>query len=114
MPMTPDEVVKVLKEVLIEAERFATDIFNWSPPSFNEERRNVLSVAITFIQDYQKLRERMSVEAISFLIYKHETGLGEELAKANWTAKHFQDKSKINSTPLAQAIVTYLQQPTEH
>jgi hypothetical protein len=104
--MTPDEVVKVLKEI----KEYGLD-----PDCFsNADKQQALSTAITLIQDYQKLRERVSVEAISFLIYKHETGLGEELAKANWTAKHFQDKSKINSTPLAQAIVTYLQQPTEH
>jgi hypothetical protein len=29
MPMTPDEVVEVLKEVLIEAERFAVDYDQW-------------------------------------------------------------------------------------
>ena len=34
--MTPAEVVNELKEVLTEAERFATDIFNWSPPSIDE------------------------------------------------------------------------------
>ena len=106
-PMTPDEVVTNL-EANIEHHNCRND-----DQSSCAYCQNTIS-AISLLQDYQKLREKIDVDELSFLIYKYETGLGEELARANWTAKHFQDKSKINSTPLAQSIVTYLQQPTEH
>ena len=112
MPMTPDEVVKEMQKRLSEAEKQRAE---YGYP--NKEVNKFIEIqkqAISLLQDYQKLRERIDVDELSFLIYKYETGLGEELARANWTAKHFQDKSKINSTPLAEQIVTYLQQPTEH
>jgi hypothetical protein len=114
--MTPDEVVKELKEVLIEAERFATDIFNWSPPSFNEERRNVLSSAIALIQDYQKLRERVSVEKLTSLIATTKLGVGHKFSDSSDYDLYLKDWRIQEKTIklLAEQIVTYLQQPTEH
>jgi hypothetical protein len=111
MPMTPDEVVDNLEKLNTVME----NVF-WKGQKEHPEKTEfitAISSAISLLQDYQKLREKIDVDELSFLIYKYETGLGEELARANWTAKHFQDKSKINSTPLAEQIVTYLQQPTE-
>jgi hypothetical protein len=90
-PMTPDEVVKVLEEDL---RRNNLAIQNWYKPEyFNKNRGQALSSAITQIQDYQKLRGKVDKERIeSILIYMHD-----------------MPKEKI-----AQSIVTYLQQPTEH
>ena len=136
MPMTPDEVVDNLEKLNTvmenvfwkgqkehpEKTEFITAISSAISllqdytriRDYAQECCTKSSKAEKIIQDYQKLREKIDVDELSFLIYKYETGLGEELARANWTAKHFQDKSKINSTPLAEQIVTYLQQPTEH
>ena len=111
--MTPDEVVSVIEKALKQV-AYYNKMTACMHRTHQEDMEDAFTCAITLIQDYQALRERIDVDELSFLIYKHETGLGEELARANWTAKHFQDKSKRNSTPLAQAIVTYLQQPTEH
>ncbi len=82
--MTPDEVVNGLlnlrKEVL----------------GIDETAKNKFSIynsAITFIQDYQKLRERIEVGKIR---------------------KSFTKATDSNLTiEQAQAIVTYLQQPTD-
>lgn len=56
--MTPDEVVKVLEEIFRqkrEIEKYDTGIF------VNKTKQEVeaLSFAISFLQDYQKLRERV-------------------------------------------------------
>jgi hypothetical protein len=75
--MTPDEVVKELKEISEE----------WSYPAGAEfyPKKEALQSAITFLQDYQKLRERVSVEKIEIAMELEDT----------------DDKR-------AQAIVTYL------
>ena len=90
MPMTPDEVVKVLNERLCIVHT-TTDV----------EYSIALSSAITLIQDYQKLRERVSVEKIDSLIrnyaFRHECNLGNEGI--------ILEKSICE---IAQAIVTYL------
>jgi ribosomal protein L18E len=58
------------------------------------------------IQDYQKLRERVSVEKIEKLLNKNElwVDVGFDIGYA----------TPLVSKDLSQAIVTYLQQPTEH
>ena len=155
--MTPDEVVKVLEEIFRqkrEIEKYDTGIF------VNKTKQEVeaLSFAISFLQDYQKLkeeidrlrvqlagcgaaalgyatgknaikkgsygwsasfqdvvdlwdkhqklRERVSVEKIDSLIrnyaFRHECNLGNEGI--------ILEKSICE---IDQAIVTYLQQPTE-
>lgn len=52
----------------------------------------------------------MIIDDLVFLIYRHETGLSEELARNNWTAKHFKDKTKVNSYPLAEKIMNYIRE----
>jgi DNA polymerase III delta prime subunit len=83
--MTPDEVVKEL-EILNQL----TNI-EW----YGKEREAIRS-AISLLQDYQKLRERISMENIAKILE------GRNL---------FGGKMKEEAS---QAIVTYLQQPTEH
>jgi len=60
------------------------------------------------IERLKKIVDGITVERIGYTIYKHETGLREELARNNWTAKHNQDIKKRSSTPLAEAIATEL------
>jgi hypothetical protein len=81
--MTPDEVVKQLK-LSIEKDCACRACMT-------------IPFAISLISDYQKLRERLSVEKIEGLITPPKGQM--------WL---------IDTLPIAQAIVTYLQQPTEH
>lgn len=93
-PMTPDEVVKVLEEII----KYPKQVGDSDTPA--------LQSAITLIQDYQKLREKISVEKIE-----------EKLKIAIWYELPYQEREKNMSSAnkyLAQSIVTYLQQPTEH
>jgi hypothetical protein len=106
MTMTPDEVVKVLGEIFRqkrEIEKYDTGIF----ANKTKQEVEALSFAISLIQNYQKLRERVNVEKIDSLIrnyaFRHECNLGNEGI--------ILEKSICE---IAQAIVTYLQQPTEH
>ena len=91
--MTPDEVVNGLlnlrKEVL----------------GIDETAKNKFSIynsAISLIQDYQKLRERIDREKIESII--------------NDNCRYIADEGKVMFIygNTAQAIITYLQQPTEH
>ena len=106
--MTPDEVVKILENMLTEiACKQAPKIERLETPIYDVDfKLQALQSAISILQDYQKLRERVSVEKIDSLIrnyaFRHECNLGNEgiiLEK--------------NICEIAQAIVTYLQQPTE-
>ena len=51
MPMTPDEVVKVLKKINKEVRNTEGDTFELM------ERNNTLETAISLIQDYQKMKK---------------------------------------------------------
>ena len=91
--MTPDEVVKVLEEII----KYPKQVGDSDTPA--------LQFAITLLQDYQKLRERVSVEKIAM-----------EIEKARWNHNVEIVNGKATNTAsknYAQAIVTYLQQPTE-
>ena len=57
-PMTPDEVVKHLKVIL-----------KWHP-EYEQTEKTALSLAITQIQDYQKLREKDS-QPLSYALFHH-------------------------------------------
>ena len=107
--MTPDEVVGVLK-VLQEG---------WVPFTKGAKypvEHQALTSAISLIQDYQKLRERVSVEKIAETAYSYHRNqpiwINDScfpwirIKKAPRTYKQWVD--------LSQAIITYLQQPTEH
>ena len=89
--MTPDEMVNKLAEIL-----------KFTAPLEPSEKQALYS-AITQIQDYQKLRERVSVEKIRNLL--------TEMAHLGCC---IYDKDCHENTDGAVAIVTYLQQPTEH
>ncbi len=92
--MTPDEVVENLEE--IKAYRL-----EHSPAYL--DYYNALSSAISFIQDYQKLREKLTVENIDTEI---------SVVLADYALNGQGSRNLTND--LSQAIVTYLQQPTEH
>jgi len=62
--MTPDEVVNLLKELTEIREKECGNI----PPYRTSKEAIALSSAITIIQDYQKLRERVSVEKIEAVV----------------------------------------------
>ena len=85
--MTPDEVVKEL-EILNQL----TNI-EW----YGKERE-AIQTATSLIQDYQKLRERIDVGKIARVLQDCDRTRGQD-------ALHYQQ---------ADAIITYLQQPTEH
>jgi hypothetical protein len=96
--MTPDEVVKEL-EILNQL----TNI-EW----YGKEREAIRS-AISLLQDYQKLRER--VNSIDLPV--------KELGKIVMFIRHSMflpenDKLSELNKMIREAIVTYLQQPTEH
>lgn len=89
--MTPDEVVSVIEKALKQVAHY-----NRMSPSmhrtYQEDLEDAYKSAISLIQDYQKLRERVSVEKIE---------------------KALPRLQYANSNEVAQAIVTYLQQPSE-
>ncbi len=92
-PMTPDEVVEELKKMLDE-------------PKFSFlKSQQALNSALALIQDYQKLRERVSAKKIRPL-FDEFIVCGEN--------KLSLMLSKDHSDKLADKIITYLQQPTEH
>jgi len=97
--MTPDEVVKVLNNFLSDS----------NFPGKSPRAKQALSSAICLIQDYQKLRERVSVEKIFNIILDQEPrGL-----LGNSTGGGSMIDAYPGEYKLAQSIVTYLQQPTE-
>ena len=114
-PMTPDEVVKKLKERLKIRKQQNSDY--GTTPQWQEDVET-FSSAISLIQDYQKLREG---KVFSFQVSKEGELLNEE--DVLWLS--FKDgminlnaladsKPGIVGKRLREAIVTYLQQPTEH
>jgi hypothetical protein len=98
MPMTPDEVVNTLKEM----QKNLFDAQALTP--IGTRNLQSISSAISLLQDYQKLRERVSVENVMLIIKS------DELSDC---FKFEENKYKYRQR-LAQAIITYLQQPTEH
>ena len=75
--MTPDEVVKVLETHYIVHDK---------------EYNDALKLAISFLQDYQKLREKIDSRGFYDFVW---------------------DRCEADDNR-AEAILTYLQQPTEH
>jgi len=85
--MTPDEVVNVLKEI----KEYGLD-----PDCFsNADKQQALSTAISLLQDYQKLREKLNIDKIV----------------AN--VPFYQNIMPVERQEIVKQIVTYLQQPTE-
>ncbi len=92
--MTPDEVVKELTERLE---------WNTKHPEISIDRETkAVESAISIIQDYQKLREKIDVNKIGNIIREN---LGTHKNFETWL---------IEKDNISQSIVTYLQQPTEH
>jgi hypothetical protein len=83
--MTSDEVVS--KEIE------AIENILYSDLNLSEGTKQALQTAITHLQDYQKLREKIDMNKIADIIF--ECGSAYPCDKA-------------------KAIVIYLQQPTEH
>jgi hypothetical protein len=72
------------------------------PVETYDTRKQALSTAISLIQDYQKLREKIDVNKIGNIIREN---LGTHKNFETWL---------IEKDNISQAIVTYLKQPTEH
>jgi hypothetical protein len=101
--MTPDEVVKVLEEYYdeIKSNRF--------PNKYLSEKQIALQSAITLIQDYQKLREKIKGDELGLKIFIKLSGLPYEQATDFWTSKHCQNSIKKVSAELAEeTIPSYL------
>ena len=97
MPMTPDEVVKEMQKRLSEAEKQRAE---YGYP--NKEVNKFIEIqkqAISLLQDYQKLRERIHQGKFAQILHQVFT-------EKVYNEKLFEAQGK--------AIVTYLQQPTEH
>jgi len=104
--MTPDEVVKKLDDFKQAPAHFALLVGNeWT--DWKAEIIPALSSAISIIQDYQKLREKINVEKIAIALYQ------ADYVPCKWKdSASSDDKWLYRNT--GKAIVTYLQQPTEH
>ena len=148
MPMTPDEVAKMLEELncILADKQWVTEKQHESVESaislIQELQRlksregnakielcyddgknpfareslkivdfgysdNIYIVESSLIQDYQKLREKLTVEKLIVTIGK-KLGIHKEQDLLKYQI--WSDGAK----DIAQAIVTYLQQPTEH
>ena len=94
--MTPDEVVKVLQGKINILKSFYLKFDKSSQKDLDAELITALQSAISILQDYQKLRERVSVEKIV----------------AN--VPFYQNIMPVERQEIVKQIVTYLQQPTEH
>lgn len=99
--MTPDEVVIALKKDLRLCK--AIGICTHLPDKTMSDKIQALTFAISLIQDYQKLRGK--VDKLE-LIKIADKSLGYNGLGTKMTPKEI-DK-------MFSAIVTYLQQPTEH
>ncbi|MFA5724518.1 MAG: hypothetical protein WC979_09765 [Candidatus Pacearchaeota archaeon] len=99
--MTPDEVVEKLGEIKEE------DVHH----RLEDSEIEAIQSAISLIQDYQKLRERVSVEKIAEIIYDKETFLQKVLepSQAFLTWGQLDEIEKSHYQTEAHAIVTYLQ-----
>jgi cell division protein ZapA (FtsZ GTPase activity inhibitor) len=123
MPMTPDEVVGEVVRLKDLLARIHFKMGNSIPVRDTDEQ--TLISALNLIQDYQKLRERVSVEKVNdniseqmkvyfmvndtFLVHKFE--LPNQVNDA-LIERHYKREERLSKL-LAHAIVTYLQQPTE-
>ena len=111
MPMTPDEV-DILVAALDDCQDLVRKFARLRHPQMDRsyfgeiELLKHLSTAASLIQDYHKLRERVSVEKIYEIVRK-------ELNKARYDLDGALIDSYEYQRNQAQAIVTYLQQPTE-
>jgi hypothetical protein len=97
MPMTPDEVVKVLEEIFRqkrEIEKYDTGIF----ANKTKQEVEALFSSISLLQDYQKLKEKIHYGKFAQILHQVFT-------EKVYNEKLFEAQGK--------AIVTYLQQPTE-
>ena len=121
MPMTPDEVVVILKEFnKAPADKALLTGNEWV--DWRDKMQEALTLTITLIQDYQKLRERVDVDFLRkvsdkgkemLAICEKENFVFNNL-KDRWQKLAFTFYSEIAQlSSEAQAIVTYLQQPTE-
>ena len=90
--MTPDEVVDKIS-TLSEA------------GIIDEDERSALKTAISIIQDYQKLRGKIDKHSIARILYNSD---GDDVPWKN------NDVCWVDCEAQSQAIITYLQQPTEH
>ena len=131
MPMTPDKVVKELEKLTVlgcespnvypaeyvthdmalDAEDRSLEGQLYRPESAepcgscqNCRTVQIANFAISLLQDYQKLRERVSVEKILKIIEDNLECKDDDVIGCHINGKNAS----------AQAIVTYLQQPTEH
>ncbi len=95
--MTPDEVVK---NTLTNAQELGL-IAIFHSDILSPEEKLALKTAISLLQDYQKLRERIDVKEIRDLLL-------DQNPIQEW------ESLSQHKTRLAQSIITYLQQPTEH
>ena len=108
--MTPDEMVKI-KNAMNKV---------WKNHKL-EDGVEILTIldfcksALKELQDYQKLRERVSVEKISGVIHDTEDKLKiKKLGYITFIDKGGNKIVRSFENFIADAIVTYLQQPTEH
>ena len=92
--MTPDEVVKELEEI------------NLKSPLFK--------AVISHLQDYQKLREKIITDEIDEIVQNTIEGIVTKNKNVHNEDKFFEVLNEVGIVQgIAQAIVTYLQQPTE-
>ena len=84
--MTPDEVVKVLEELKELFDIYVIDCgcFENHLETNPCKHEIALSSAISLLQDYQKLRERVSVEKIAYQLFAEEF---PQEPWADWTRK---------------------------
>jgi len=106
--MTPDEVMINLEEIFRqkrEIEKYDTGIF----ANKTKQEVEAISAAITQIQDYQKLRERMSVEKIDEIVQNTIEGVVTKNKNVHNEDKFFEVLNEVEIVNgIAQAIVTYL------
>jgi hypothetical protein len=142
MPMTPDEVVKIIQNLEIDctnptiiSQEIATHemALDAQDPQLegqiirdeSYERcgacpncmfNQVKAEIITDLQDYQKLRERVSEDKLTSLIATTKLGVGHRFSDSSDYDLYLKDWRIQEKTIklLTQSIVTYLQQPTEH
>jgi hypothetical protein len=106
--MTPDEVVKVLKTMKSFKERLLVCGGN-SPDNSIENEISSLSSAISLIQDYQKLREKVSVEKIGEVLGKIEIPIDTNPMEVKETSIPAVIMLKsVYGRIISQAIVTFL------
>ena len=105
MTMTPDEVIKILENMLTEiACKQAPKIERLETPIYDVDfKLQALQSAITLLQDYQKLRG---------LIDKAQVKL--EQARILSVKEPMQLSDRINLNGIIREAQSYLQQPTEH